>query len=358
MRSLAGVISVVIAALTLQGCAPVVVSYADAAANSEGGISYYLPKRLVKIQVDRTVAKPPANPPYADVITVTLLAPVADTSQRYVAVPKHLASRSDQLTLKTNAAGLLSNADATVTDQTAAIIVALAGAVSGANEVGFAAAVAPDTKTESECGGEYPGPPSAPSAFSAEYVLDPTQDIDQSTAPFKADSKPTTAFESLLCGMGAHYRFRLSSIGGAASSGDAALTEGAAGLFYRRELPYLLSIYAKPDNSTAPVLSKAVLVALPNKSPRELLRLDGAAFATRVFATVFENGVLVSHTETKPSELLSVAQIPIDVLKAIFSVPTELVTLKVNYTNKQKDLADAQKQLLDAALALEAAKKP
>jgi len=296
-----------------------------------------------------------------DKLTVTLLGPVPDTSQRFVAVPQHVSTRSDQLALKTTSAGLLTNSDATVEDQTAAIIVAIAGAISGlktAAPLPFVEQAPAKHAIACDVGGvKYPAPAAA-APFSIEYTFDPTdeREISSSDLPLAGWSAPRTRLEALLCSLGAHYRFQL-MLTGPSPSGEQTVG-GGNGLYYRRELPYVLSVYAaKGDALQGFTLAKSVGVALSNKSPIEMLPMESGEFVARTYSTVFENGMLVSHAETKPSEALAAAKIPIDVLKAIFSIPTELIQLKINYASKDKELADAQKNLIDALQALERAKQ-
>jgi hypothetical protein len=277
-----------------------------------------------------------------DTFTIALSAPVADTDERFVAVGHHVPSRTDTFSLKTNTSGLLSNADAIAEDQTAAIIVSLAGAGAG-----LRATTTPLTLTEAfrpearkNCLAEGPVP------FSVEFLLDPRELRDG-----------TSKIESQLCALGAAYRFALTPLSkGPLAGGRVPSNEGDGGIYYRRELPHLLSIH-RLNESNEPKLVKAILLAMPNFSPREFLALEGGAFTKREYTNIFDNGILISHTASKPSELLAVAKIPVDVMKAIFSIPTELITLKVNYTNAGKDLAEAQKAILEAAKALEDARK-
>lgn len=452
MREVARASWLVLCTLFSYGCAPAVVkSFRDGPVAIEGqptgsGFVYYLPKRLIKVQVDRAPAPTPkevdrakadvagaeeaekkaketaeaavkrrdevgrgsggttsagyleqakaaelaqadhrmateatakakdvllamvamsgfpsndGKAPLVDKLTVTLTAPVADIDERFAAVGNHIVSRSDSLILKTNTAGLLTNTDATSEDQTASIIVSLAGAIAAGTASPLRSFIDLDpappvvSKTRDLCGAGYGNPPSELSPFSVEYVLDP---LDPKGGISLEDGLPKGKrrhFESLLCALGAPYRFTLTRLSTPKAT-DAAALEEADGLYYRREVPYLLSIYRTEGDQSR--LAKAILLALPNGSPREFLPLKGGAFTTRTFATVFENGMLVSHSEARPSELLAIAKIPVDVLKAIFTIPTELVTLKVNYTNAGKDLAEAQKAILDAARALEEAK--
>lgn len=304
------------------------------------------------------------KPPLMDTLTLTLTGPVADRDAGFVAMGQHVMSRSDTLTLKTNTSGLLTNAEGTTEDQTASIIVALAGTIAAGSSPSLFGGTTWSTEarkalkesTPPKCGG-YGEPPAEPTPFSIEYVLDPLKDI--ASAPANGTLGALKPFELMLCSLGAPYRLQLAPLFEAGEGGTKQPPQEGGGLYYRRELPYLLSVFRTEADGTGAAnrLAKAVLFTMPNGSPREFLPLEGGAFTTRTHTTVFDNGMLVSHTESKPSELLAVARIPIDVLKAIFTIPTELITLKFNYVEGAQELAGAEKALLDAARALEAARK-
>ena len=298
---------------------------------------------------------------FVDKVTVTLLAPVADPTKRYVAAPEHRQTRNDQLALKTNASGLLTNSDATAEDQTGAIVVTLAGAISAAIGVplgppsGGAVLNMLSPPPPSPCGSDNPRPPDAPIPFSIEYTLDPTDAREMGPIRSGALATPTTPLEQRLCSLGANFRFGIAAVGKPTGTGVSGTT--ASGLFYRRELPYVMSIYTSRGDKPADfVIAKTILLNLPNESPLEMVKLESGTFTTRTFATIFDNGILTSHTEAKPSEALAIARIPVEVMKAIFEIPTSLVQLKVNYTSKEKELVTAQKDLVEALKALEAAK--
>ena len=421
-----------LATLVLGGCAPAaVISYKNP--SDQAGLAYYLPKRLIRIQLDRApasasdqVEKAKANfaaaeesekksggavkaaiklrdelakgaggtssPAYAeqlkavqvaeanaalakqalanaqkalkeaasldwfatadgkpilvDTFTIALSAPLPDPAERFVAVGHHVPSRTDTFSLKTNTSGLLSNADAIAEDQTGAIIVSLAGAVAG-----IRAPTGPHILMESSRPAAKKDciNPDGPAPFSVEFMWDPK-------VPSEADPSKAKDIELQLCKLGASYRLVLTSLWkDSLPAGRMPNVEGDGGIYYRRELPYLLSIYRL--NGSDEKLAKAILLAMPNFSPREFLALEGGAFTKREYTNIFDNGILISHTANKPSEFLAVAKIPVDVMRAIFSIPTELITLKVNYTNAGKDLAEAQKAILEAAKALEDARK-
>lgn len=333
--------------------------------------------------------------PLTDTMTVTVLPSVADTRYRYLANLKHYATRSDKLNLKTTAAGLLSTTTAKSEEQSAQILVSLAQSLAATGVVGPGVAGSFATvrggaavrstelaklaekyiaKQYIDCGhGMKRLATTEPAPFKFEYVFDPTAEtVMQAIA---GDGKVTMVqlppwqyVESSLCALGADYSFLWQSIGPAVKSEEPdkeTSAEGWAGLFYRRLLPYRLDIY-KGDRvldknkqtaweSFSPL--KTVQLELPNSSPPELLVLMGTAFAARDFDTEFQDGLLISHKEGRPSEALSVVAIPYDIVKAIVSVPAGIISLKVDYSSKETALVEAQTKLLQAQKAYQDALK-
>jgi hypothetical protein len=66
----------------------------------------------------------------------------------------------------------------------------------------------------------------------------------------------------------------------------------------------------------------------------------------------FTNGVMSSVDLSKPSEVLGCLDIPLQIAKAFTSIPSELLTLKINQTNQETSLLKAQTDLLKAQTAL------
>ena len=82
------------------------------------------------------------------------------------------------------------------------------------------------------------------------------------------------------------------------------------------------------------------------------LPLNRAAFVRKTEKLVFKQGLLVEHKVNKPSEALAVASWPVDALKTIASIPAEWIQLKIDTTNRDTQLINAQKALIDAQTAL------
>ena len=62
--------------------------------------------------------------------------------------------------------------------------------------------------------------------------------------------------------------------------------------------------------------------------------------------------MLSDYSADEPSEVATVASIPVDVAKAIVSVPAEILQLRVNYDNQAAALINARASELQAQLAL------
>jgi hypothetical protein len=335
------------------------------------------------------------NPPLTDMITVTVLPSVADTRYRYSANLKHYATRSDTLNLKTTSAGLLSTTTAKSEEQSAQILVTLAKSIAAAGGLGpsgtgsFALAKLGNSLEKSlTAKGSTEDPASyiacgngmqrletdEPDPFTFEYIFDPTAEtvtqaiIDCHGVVKQITLSPWKYIESSLCALGADYIFSWQSIGPEVKpkkSDKEANAEGWAGLFYRRLLPYRLDVYKGNrvfDKKTvwereSFTLLKTVHIELPNASPPELLKFTGTAFAKRDFDTEFNDGLLISHKEERPSEALSIVAIPYDIIKAAISVPADIISLKVNYSNQETTLVETQTRLLQAQKAYQDALK-
>ena len=91
-----------------------------------------------------------------------------------------------------------------------------------------------------------------------------------------------------------------------------------------------------------------ISVVLPDKSKIAGLDIRRAALVKQVVSVEFENGMLQSLSATKPSEVLAGIQVPIDIAKAILSIPGEIVQLKIDTTKDSGALHQARLNELKA----------
>jgi hypothetical protein len=342
------------AASALFGGCTFVQSYKGATA--QPGVSYYLPLRPVKLTYERSVD---AACKVTDHLSAELMPLVADANSRYIAALKHHAFRSDVLAITTTAAGLLSSANGTATDQTGAVLVALvqsqAATAAGngrnlaliSNTLGVAkpplqkCTVTPakitqilDPKNDDQL-----------ARFQSElnqilgdgpYVLKCSSFIAQNSinVPYASRRDKKNASDSHTSAIDAPYVF--------------------AGLAYRRNQALVLSLL----RGAATVAD--LTLELPQGAPIEMLKLD-AAFGTVVtLNSVFENGMLISYTNNRPSEALAIASIPFTVAKAALEVPATLLKLKITNVDENNKLNTSLRAQIcaDEKLAAASAGRP
>jgi hypothetical protein len=74
------------------------------------------------------------------------------------------------------------------------------------------------------------------------------------------------------------------------------------------------------------------ILYLPNGGPILSLDVLRAALVEKKNEITLENGMLTSAKQTKPSEILAGLNIPLEIIKALVSLPTDLIQLKINYS--------------------------
>lgn len=312
---------------------------------------------------------------YTNELKFTLLPPVADTSQRYVAVRgNRRGMRSDDLKLSTNTAGLLSSGDVVSIDQTGSVIVEWINSIGAGFEAGAAMRALESTPVgparESQC------PP-----FRMEAVFDPTNPADlrklgNDVAQHCPDLKIDVCIDGLPCTLLAassldapapadHDGTRRSDpevesllsrmadverdvAGIKAESNTKELRDLNSGIYYRRALPRILTVHV----NDRPV--QAMQLEIPNGTPAERLALDGVRLGQADHDFTLVNGMLTEHRAVLPSSAVEVAKLPGKILKAIIEIPASIVQLKIDTTRKQTELTQEQLAYLSELARLEA----
>lgn len=229
---------------------------------------------------------------FLDRFTLTPLPAVPDTEHRYIAQSKHVATRRDLFNLKTTTSGLLTNSAAVAEDKSGEVISQIAGLVFAF--IGGPSPVSSTPQLVERIEPSCPGRPEdfRPAPFSIELVVDP-MDLKEAVGTTKSHVDQT------LCALGADYVIRRKPVGIEPDQIPHRIScEGAKdqltdcpGLFYRRDLPHILSVQKKVGREFIAV--SEISMPMPNASPVEFLSLEGAAFVTRAFTTVFDNGMLI-----------------------------------------------------------------
>ncbi|MSR45760.1 MAG: hypothetical protein EXS13_01615 [Planctomycetes bacterium] len=131
----------------------------------------------------------------------------------------------------------------------------------------------------------------------------------------------------------------------------------ADGIVYRRPLPYTIRVLtptpdpAGDDKTKLMPTVKAVQVELPNRSPATILPYKTGLFTKTTQEVGFVDGTLVKVSSSRPSEVLGFIKILPDMAKEIVSIPAEILQLKIDTTQTEAELIEAQR-------ALEEARKP
>jgi hypothetical protein len=99
----------------------------------------------------------------------------------------------------------------------------------------------------------------------------------------------------------------------------------------------------------------SILMLLPNHAPTDHLALPAGGFVKTEHGVEFDQGMLVSVSSKRPSELLRVASTPWEIARATMGVLGDIVHFKVDYASQDAALIEQQtKQLEQLRLQLDA----
>ena len=288
-----------------------------------------------------------------------VLAPTADTRLRLTANPFHSPLRDDDTKLAVTQDGLITSANVVAADRTGDIIVEIASAFAGISvdapvdplasvgpppvarcdqiPVKFVFRFNPVDQTERKAANdalaaaEFPFRVDAPTMVAAYNFTDPAKDeiIDRQR----------------VVGKRLNDSYRLD---------QALYHHGKQGaLFYRTALPQTIELRQCQATLTcadaeASVPIEAALVLLPQAGPISYIPMRSSAFVKTVDDVTFDNGMLVSWTASRPSEVLEVVRLPVKILKAVVSVPAEIIKLRIDLSDQQNGLAASQQAQIQA----------
>ena len=258
-------------------------------------------------------------------VTMTPLPLVPDTDRTFVANSLRNQLRKDNITLTTTPSGLLSSSAVTAESQVASILSSLAGAAGLQSHTGPMKAFASPAAA-------------CPRLIRQVHILDPSSSSDRDNL---ADALRPCGITVVFSTLGGDNIQTVPSVD---------INEFGDGLLYRRDLAYRLVV--KDDGNG---LQSTSLFHMPNASPISVAELPGAAFATAEYDFEFKDGMLVSYSAVKPSEIAAVATIPAELIRAYLGAVSELFTRHVNINDKAATLAEKRKLRLENEKALAAA---
>lgn len=242
---------------------------------------------------------------------VESLAVQADPNYRYVAHLSHNGTRDDDLTLEVNSEGLLTSTKITAADKTGEILVELAGAASAAAQ---------------------PGMEDYDSERDAVRCLGPKVLVFNPADKYEAQGTSLLpAFDSINKQL-LEYGISLShdSIPAIPDGDDLEPKWGA--VYYRAPMPIVVSVHQDER-----VISSSV-VNVPQLGPTAYIPMKANAFVTTVDELTFTDGSVTKWNTKRPSEALAIVKVPVDIMKAVVSVPAGIFKLRVDYDSQAKTL--------------------
>ncbi len=116
-------------------------------------------------------------------------------------------------------------------------------------------------------------------------------------------------------------------------------------LCFRTAMPYVIEIKTTSPSANPRVIAQQIVV-VANPYVVASIPVTRAPFVKREVNLTFANGMLVKTQIKNPSEVLGFIGIPIDVAKAIVSIPSAMLKFEVLQTSNSSALIEAQKQNL------------
>lgn len=120
------------------------------------------------------------------------------------------------------------------------------------------------------------------------------------------------------------------------------------GILYRPRLPYMMYLFTKRNLKARGGwrLKASEAIHLENQSPILGIGIDRAFFAERKTTLTFDHGALLDVDIDKTSELAGFVQVPLYIAQGIVALPANIIQVKINNTNNNVTLINAQDQLI------------
>jgi hypothetical protein len=294
----------------------------------------------------------PAKQDYLATVAITLLPPSADPRHGFRMDPRHSWLRDDTHRLTLSATGLLTTSNVVAVDRTGDIVVALAQAIGAIGAIpakmGVLGANAANHPAPDEC----------------EHVPSPVTLI----VDFASSSEVNMANGYLNC-MG--VRLAIVSPNPTAPSFPAQSTARFDGIAYRTPVEQWVAIQVcamekvkdchPMDGSVDPArpmwrTSQVVALTLPQAGPISYLP-QNAGFLTRTsYNAAFQDGMLTSYDDDRPSEALQLAGMPIRIIDGVFDGISHVISLRTGVSKAQLGLSQVEKDKVAAQYDLLAAR--
>lgn len=272
--------------------------------------------------------------PFKDTISMSVSDPYPDSDNRLRAILNENYITNETIEIKTTADGLLSGGASKSEGQLDEIIVstvsainALTGGFSKSSKFSFESFDTPP-------GGARCTVVPKPEIFTFIINLD-----DSNWASNLATSLAKTSF----C-----YNVELKT---SVNKKTLNSTKPYDGLVYPQKKQFRFDITNRQDDSFVETLHVTAI----DPTTFSYISLDKGFFVTNEYEYEFTNGMLTRYKATKPNEIVEILSIPVDVAKAIISIPAEILQLKIDYSSKEEAYLKAQQLVLEAQNSLNSA---
>jgi hypothetical protein len=308
----------------LAGCAPV-TSERWSNGPAPDGIVYFLPLQQIKVTVTVPDGKDGAKNNYD--VSVEPGPAYPDPTQRYVLKLRGSPLATRKHTVSTDERGLLTSVSPVITSQVTAAL----------QKIGAAAATASTRfADQKQCA---PGP--------QHLLLDPKEVAGKSHCERlcqlcikieRVPSKPSNSEDSSK-----------------SKATDDPLLKNADGIFYRRQLPYKVTVTGnvQTQNQTQ-TITREFLVFSASESPTYFQPFSKSLLTdTAAIATLESPGMLTKFEETDNSEALALLTLPADILGAYFGAIGKMFDWQKTALDQEKTYLDTLNQLSVAKLQSE-----
>jgi hypothetical protein len=295
------------------------------------GVVYYMPYRPIKISVTFAAPPPAKSPPQGapSVETIDATADLGKASKRFLLNPQRSWIGKNHSNIGVTPSGLLTTSTAETTSGISTLIQNIGKAVASIRGVTRPLVVSP-----------VPPPPpcpktSCPAGSTYTLLLYPDQVLDNSphqcpdAAPRDATEctdtdtlnanepylSSTGAIKACLCG----FSITVTDLGGKSPhdfrpNNTAHIAEGTReqyGIFYKQELPYLVTI-----GDPAKGESSQFIASSPNLAPISYMPVTWGIFADNQTNIVLHEGIVTSVDSVTTGELVALAELPADFITA------------------------------------------
>ncbi len=335
----------IVVGIIFSGCSVVKTDFSSSN-YKEGMVYYYLPESLVKITSNVKVA---VYYQKADSLLtgssrvieqkfVVTTENIADTRELLSLQYKPNALMSDKLTYKVTDKGLLESVEVTTEDKTAAIVKQLANAPEQILGIESSETRAPGTVLKLK---EY----SSEFFVKASDIMGREKEMPWNILITNELGKDDFALVS------AAFKVKIKGDVPVEKTIMQTVTESEGnqinGILTRPLLNADLLITTKMITGTEQVSESTISIVDRRKVIN--VPIKRSAFVKRVNTITISEGIIKSNEITNPSSIEGFASIPIDVAKAIVSVPGQLVTFRYDNTQRLKKL-EQEKGLLETEL--------